>query len=348
LSIISLGLVIAGGEDDNKELQRKNETLSNERQKNKDLRPKNGVAKPFNPLTCGESFVLNRKVTANTTQSMVQFFFAIQDGSPTFRVTTTDKGESGLEDTKTRNTFKVSIEGVLEVPDNLPYSNLTFDKSVRSVGFHRLAGNDKAKWTKLNCSVSTVSGATLYKASTRLKFINHPTFLNLNFSLDIQVSDQFLNLGQGAVDPNGQKYSILIDGWPYSKPNTHLAIIKSVWAKSRTVSFTNGTKVGNSTASNGQLIVDDKFGLVDWDSTIQADGVTSPVIVSDLFRSIDVDEDGDSDKLLPKLLAFHLPRAKTLFWDPYLGLSSDNSALEVFLLIQKERLTILTEDRLTL
>jgi hypothetical protein len=127
------------------------------------------------------------------------------------------------------------------------------------------------------------------------------------------------------LNPLGQKYRLYIHDFPFGKDDTHLALIKSVWAQEKRITFNNGTK-GASLTKNGQLIVNDKFGLVDWASDFlpmdSNRNSNQPVTVSDMIKSSDAKE--NEDKLLPHILAFSFPRANSLIWDPYIGNAADS------------------------
>lgn len=288
------------------------------------LRQSSGKRKPFNAPSCSNGFSLIGKTSDSaTSKSMVHFVFNIENGSPVFRIVAALNGETGLADTKSRSSFRVEFEGLLEVNGIPSTGNLTFDSAEKYLPFKKMDVKDKAKWSKTNCSEETVSGSTIYRSVSTLKFSEHTKYKNLNLTLEVKVSDSFIKVNSGTLDPNGLKYSLYIDGWPYSQNTSHLALVKSIWAKSKTSIKTEDSKE-LKTSTNGELIVDDKFGIVDWDSTISADGISLPVVVSNLFKSVDVDEkNDDEDKLSPQLLAFHFPRANTLIWDPYIGLSSE-------------------------
>jgi len=294
----------------------------------RDLRPYNGTKKTFTAEFDKHELNIVGNSNKPGEPSQMSFSFSVKEGFPRLRVRFFKHSGNGKEAEKISKVFNVNLEALLEVNGIPSSANLTAARAARSLYFRRLSSADKAKWSPLALTKTKVDNATLYKATTHLNLVNHPIFKNLNISMIVEISDSFVKYNGQALDPLGLKYSLHISDFPYAKPDTHLTLIKSIWAQERNAKFNNKTKTSSSSTANGQLLVNDQFGLIDWESTIKADGVDLPVEVSELFRnSEDVeDDDKEPDKLLPVLLGFNFPRAKTLFWDPYVGCSADSNA----------------------
>jgi len=296
-----------------------------EKEDKNDRRLKKGEKKSFETDYDSTSFTIKGKTKSSGESGSIQYKFSFDDGIPKFRVTASKKID-GIKDSRQRTAFEVGIEGLLEVNGNPSASSLSINNATKALFFRKLDDKTKQKWSKLMFSQVSTDNGTIYTATTMILFKDDPKYGNLNVTLKVQVADSFINLGsQGIIDPMGQKYSIYIKDWSYAQPSTHLTLIKSVKAVERSVKFNNGTVSGASSTVNGQILVNDNFGLVDWKSTIEVDGVESPVVVSELFKSSDVDDDDrDEDKLLPKVLGFNFPRGTSLIWDPYVGFAAES------------------------
>jgi len=146
-------------------------------------------------------------------------------------------------------------------------------------------------------------------------------------NLTIELSDLAQLVKGHKFDPNGLKFSLGFDNFPYSSPSNGIAFNLGLWTKSVST-------IGDSvTDLNNQKFLDFQAAKFHWNDTVVADGKVVPLTLKELSRNVTSetnDEDDDSNTASESLsvLRFHVVGAsapKSVLWDPDMTVVPDEA-----------------------
>lgn len=225
--------------------------------------------------------------------------------------------------------MRIDLLQIIEFNATVP-----IETSTASLKFKNLPPT-AAKWTQLDDTLGmkeeVVDGVTVKSLRSSLVFNSHPVHGNLNVTLVLYFSDGNAETEGFQVSPNGIKYSIYISNWRPRLTNSKLAIVKAIWTKDNSIEFNPASTSTNSSVKLGA----DGAGRFTWVQRALANGVPVKVNVSSALPLVrenrfsgdterdDDDTEGHRGGSAPKVIAFELPLADTVVWDPELTYNSE-------------------------
>ena len=271
------------------------------------------------PPPQGKNEFAIRSLSKDTsTQTKLELKFKA-DNVPSFDLRFFNRSDTSLDQFRMR----VDVLRVIEYNDTIPIQS-----STSQLRFNQVNPSFPAHWSSVvdGKSQETLSdGSTVTSIRTSLVFNGHPQFGNLNFTVKAYAADSDSTVAGVQLTPEGFKYSIIIQNWPAKYQNSKLAVMKAIWVKDNTVAFgdRNETVRIGAGGSAGRFM---------WATTALADGVSKSVMISpgfglkhdneNTFAPDSAADDDNGGGQAPRLLAFTLPMAQTIDWDPQIAFES--------------------------
>jgi len=256
------------------------------------------------------------KDTANA-NGLELFFSTI--GFPRWRLRTMQR----IGDDKSASSFGTGFFGLAEYNDTI-----SPQESRNRVRFLGLAPGSWSSMKSGLASSTTADGATIKSVSTTLRGsalgFNSANFPDFKFTISAKYTDAATLANGTALVPNGLKYSLLIEKFPFKYLNSRLALIQG---------FMHNERRMEVAGDNSSVSIGGGKGAFSWDKTLTVDGQQKQV---SLFSAQFSDEAGnitlggigggdggrapdgkDSDiGTAPKFLIFTLPKGDSILWDP--------------------------------
>lgn len=165
-------------------------------------------------------------------------------------------------------------------------------------------------WKPATVSISTVNGVKVYEFTLE-------TTNGVFAVIGHVVTDKFVN-NTAVYSANSIKMDYLVKNWTYTQSGSKLALDSRVETSQECrESVTRGDRIEIDGRKDGKL-----FGSFQWKSTVDADGVSVPVLRSTMDRP-PVSNTTSSDSAFRVIHTFNtVSRVKFFNWDPTIGVTN--------------------------
>jgi hypothetical protein len=180
---------------------------------------------------------------------------------------------------------------------------------------HRLlfASLDVTQWSSLLASYTktNMNGTDVRTVNSTLSYVNDAQYGNLSVSFIFKAASHLMTLADGTtVRPNGVKYSVVIQNWPYASNTSRLALLKGFWAHAGQAQYNTQAQTVDIQGGIGGyrfaswVNVDGANGTIDYDTFLSpdSDGLLNTIID-------DIDSVGGEQA---QLMTFRFPRGRVV------------------------------------